>query len=451
MASTEMGSANKSVVSIADLPTELLSYIFIQGLPPAAEVSSQPTHRYQANIVSTCSFWRDIALRTPALWCRIFVGLTKSDLQFDSTDPGHLTFEERLARAGIHPLHLYVDIAPTASQWFSWQSDQRMSSVVQSILPRVSQLTVVQFPDYFFPSSSHIFRIDSIPLLHTLTLIKTDLNIRGINTSTAPPPIPNDSLQHLFPPSLKSFIACSPQDSLPTIISRLYEQCVELDHLCIEKGYHSFFDVPLPPNIRTFEFSTNYGGPFAISPFSLNPHVVHVSIKCFNVSFRQQHSDLTLPDLSALRTLSLEVSEQSALEVARVLERAENLRALHISWDVLCSAFSLMHTRLGRTARGPAFRPKLGALRLLRIAFTMHLPYTLDENTITTVLLAPLSRILPFVPDAHIEWCIPLHQTASGELLSRYPCGRSLIRYNPPESPKLSHMLWTEADNASFA
>ncbi|KAF8295800.1 hypothetical protein DL93DRAFT_783409 [Clavulina sp. PMI_390] len=255
----------------------------------------------------------------------------------------------------------------------------------------------------------------------------------------------------LFPPQLRTYSTSSPSESHRYVLSQLYNQCPEVDTLCIETGSRNFFDVPLPANIRTLEFSDSSHGSFAISPLCLNSHLVHVSISCTDISFRKRHSDLALPSLPSLRTLCIKMGEQCALEVARVFERSDNLRALEIPWSVLCTTVELLHLRLGRTARGPAFRPKLDELRLIRIVLNGdRIEGLFGKDRLTVAIQASLSRILPFIPNARFEWYIPFSRPDFKDVLRYCPPGRSSVRDDLPGPLKLSEMVWTEAEIISL-
>ncbi|KAG1897116.1 uncharacterized protein F5891DRAFT_547129 [Suillus fuscotomentosus] len=92
------------------LPTEILSYIFVYCLPEDRYLS--PASR-QAPILLTriCRRWREVAVGTPSLWCRLWVAVEHNDWQKRA-----FCYDVWLKRTLGHPislaLHCYNDWNP---------------------------------------------------------------------------------------------------------------------------------------------------------------------------------------------------------------------------------------------------------------------------------------------------------------------------------------------------
>src|SRR5260221_4883759 len=87
------------------LPSELLSMIFLWGLPNSKYRFK--VDKYRRSISQVCRSWRTICLDTPRFWRAVYITIDDDDFL-----PPHnwLIMEPIIRRAGIVPLDLTINI-----------------------------------------------------------------------------------------------------------------------------------------------------------------------------------------------------------------------------------------------------------------------------------------------------------------------------------------------------
>lgn len=95
---TRLEHAVRMQSPVQRLPSELLASIFVNGVFDQGEEDAV----LLANIMLACRYWREVAVGTPALWSRIFMGPRRS------LDRARL----KLERSKSFPLHICVDFSP---------------------------------------------------------------------------------------------------------------------------------------------------------------------------------------------------------------------------------------------------------------------------------------------------------------------------------------------------
>ncbi|KAF7367525.1 F-box domain-containing protein [Mycena sanguinolenta] len=137
---------------VLTLPNEIITEIFVHFLPPYPHCIS--FHKLYGLIVLTqiCHLWREIALRTPALWRAIgFYPLADHPALFDAW----------LGRARGFPISLIFDT--------DWIEDNRAAGSLKAIVPYLAQL---EYFEVHWGSLSQLQAIEGpMPMLRHFELL----------------------------------------------------------------------------------------------------------------------------------------------------------------------------------------------------------------------------------------------------------------------------------------
>ncbi|KAG1788481.1 uncharacterized protein HD556DRAFT_860235 [Suillus plorans] len=136
------------------LPTEILSQIFNHCLPETIFLLSPLSHRVEAPILLTriCQRWKDVAVGTPDLWCRLYV-----EADDEGWEQAAFCYDLWLKRSRGRPLSLEL----------GYHYPTKLRGLLQPHMRRIKFLRVDV--EYFRDRHPHLFATD-LPALQELTI-----------------------------------------------------------------------------------------------------------------------------------------------------------------------------------------------------------------------------------------------------------------------------------------
>ncbi|KAJ7073644.1 hypothetical protein C8F01DRAFT_816 [Mycena amicta] len=141
-----------SPTTLDSLPTEIISHIFLQFIPPYPNCPPLAGPESPSLLLLVSRHWRDIALQTPALWCAIRV---YEDFQWRVKSLSS-TISAWLRRSGSCPLSIELS------------SQTSFPGALDAFLPHSARWRHLQIYVY----SQHIHKLDiEMPLLEQLSLM----------------------------------------------------------------------------------------------------------------------------------------------------------------------------------------------------------------------------------------------------------------------------------------
>lgn len=368
---------------IHKLPHELLSHVFVVGLPSLAtwleqlrmpESAASTVRVYQTTMASVCPDWRTVALSTPQLWRVIII---RSGGQYEDE-----MLAEYVKRSGNVTVHLWITHPDTAF------SDRQLSSISpllkragiygvqhrESSVSDFRNLTLESAPrlrelhigEGLGPKASVMFCSFTAglqPALEVLTMSAG--SCRQIDIPSFPITLRTLQISELF------WLSLAHDD----ILALLSKYCPRLEVVRLFGFSPAKLPTHFPPGLRTLHIHGSWQHAKAL-PFWLCSSLVHLEIYLFDINLADD-ATLTLqdpPPLYHLRTLSLSMSQYAGLSspVMQLLSRAPHLRALEVNWRFLSPLLLLSHSlpECDMTPfSGSRGLPLLSNLRFLRIQF----------------------------------------------------------------------------------
>ena len=141
------------------LPSELLSMIFLWGLPNSKYRFK--VDKYRRSISQVCRSWRTICLDTPRFWRAVYITIDDDDFL-----PPHnwLIMEPIIRRAGIVPLDLTINI-------FSSSRSSVVLHLMRCLKPHIDRLRELHFTSSCLDPILEFFPLPrSMPYLKTLDI-----------------------------------------------------------------------------------------------------------------------------------------------------------------------------------------------------------------------------------------------------------------------------------------
>ncbi|KAG2345911.1 hypothetical protein BDR05DRAFT_1012179 [Suillus weaverae] len=157
--------------AISRLPAELLSEIFMHTLPPFDELLRPSKLRSPMLLIRICRRWREVAVGTPSLWCRLFSGFMSSHRRRRQREA--FCYNTWLQRSQGHPLSLALTCLPDP-----------LTGLLQPYTNQISSLRIV------YCAATRDLLLNDLPALQVLTM---DGRISGFERSAVARSILNHS------------------------------------------------------------------------------------------------------------------------------------------------------------------------------------------------------------------------------------------------------------------
>lgn len=161
--------------AVSRLPAELLSEIFMHTLPPFDEFLSPSKLRSPMLLTRICRRWREVAVGTPGLWCRLFRGFKSSHCRHRKKES--FCYDTWLKRSQGLPLSLEIR-----------RFTNPLAGLLQHYTNQISSLRTVCC------AATHDLLLNDLPALQVLTIYDGQIIYSQSKRST----VTRSLLNHLF-------------------------------------------------------------------------------------------------------------------------------------------------------------------------------------------------------------------------------------------------------------
>lgn len=350
-----------SLRTLEDMPVEIISQVFILGLPSYSGTRANllGIRQHQILLGSVCARWRDISHATPALWAtHLMIGqFNKDNVEaIDGEDPSITAlakqeFAEKMLslcvdRSGstvlsvsaiYRPLILSLSGTQRDPEWGASELSTKSMSLLGGILPRIHDL----YMDLPRPSPviNTFFPIINAPRLRRFHFRHHEVDSPLFTEESTVPleelgldlffplriTLPSHLVKHLRHLDLVSGVGVRPHifephtaqpsisgshDSMVTTAEAALSEYQQLEHVRLSGAHQTFLEIHWPSSVKTLHIRVEMFEPAGFHP-TISANLVHLSIVFDGFQGNpldepaQWSSKLGLPALVSLRTLSL--------------------------------------------------------------------------------------------------------------------------------------------------